>query len=88
MPDEIVQHRQLDRQRGSQQIVRVEQVFEKGEACELDADPERTDYIESNPPQRDFIVELKTGDGSTVKKIVNIFDPGNQQFQFRQLRDE
>jgi len=42
----------------------------------------------SNPPQRDFIVELKTVAGSTVKKIVNIFDLGNQQFQFRKLRDE
>ena len=47
------------------------------------------DYLsKSNPPQRDFIVELKTVGGSTVKKIVNIFDLGNQQFQFRQLRDE
>ena len=47
------------------------------------------DYLsKSNPPQRDFIVELKTTDGSTVKRVVNIFDLGNEQFEFRQLRDE
>ena len=44
--------------------------------------------LKSNPPQRDFIVELKTVDGSTVKKIANIFDLGNQQFQFHKLRDQ
>jgi hypothetical protein len=43
--------------------------------------------LKSNPPQRDFIVELRMQDGSTVKKIVNIFDLGNQQFQFHKLRD-
>ena len=33
------------------------------------------DYLlKSDPPQRDFIVELKTVGGSTVKKFVNIFD--------------
>ena len=38
------------------------------------------DYLlKSNPPQRDFIVEFGMEDGSTVKKIVNIFDLGNQQ---------
>lgn len=41
----------------------------------------------SNPPQRDFIVEFRTGNDSTTKKIVNIFDRGNQQFEFRKLRD-
>ena len=47
------------------------------------------DYLaKSYPPQRDFIVELKTTDGSTVKRIVNIFDLGNEQFEFRQLRNE
>ena len=44
--------------------------------------------LKSNPPQRDFIVEFKTADGSTVKKNVNIFDLGNQQFQFHKLRDQ
>ena len=44
--------------------------------------------LKSNPPQRDFIVEFETVDGSTVKKIVNIFDLGNQQFRFHKLRDE
>ena len=47
------------------------------------------DYLlKSNPPQRDFIMEFRMEDGSTVKKIVNIFDLGNQQFQFHELRDE
>jgi hypothetical protein len=47
------------------------------------------DYLlKSNPPQRDFIIEFSMEDGSTVKKIVNIFDLGNQQFQFHTLRDE
>jgi hypothetical protein len=47
------------------------------------------DYLlKSNPPQRDFIVEFRMQDGSTVKKIVNIFDLGNQQFRFHKLRDE
>jgi hypothetical protein len=47
------------------------------------------DYLlKSNPPQRDFIVEFDVVDGPTVKKIVNIFDLGNQQFRFHKLRDE
>src|SRR5687767_5770958 len=47
------------------------------------------DYLlKSNPPQRDFIVEFSMRDGSTVTKIVNIFDLGNQQFQFHKLRDQ
>ncbi len=44
--------------------------------------------LKSNPPQRNFILEFVMGDCSTVKKIVNIFDLGNQQFQFQELRDE
>jgi hypothetical protein len=44
--------------------------------------------LKSNPPQRDFIMEFRMEDGSTLKKIVNIFDLGNQQFQFHKLRDE
>lgn len=44
--------------------------------------------LKSNPPQRDFIIEFRMEDGSTVKKIVNIFDLGNQQFQFHKLRDQ
>ncbi len=48
-----------------------------------------TDYLmKSNPPQREFIVEFSMQDGSTVKKIVNIFDLGNQRFEFNELRDE
>jgi len=47
------------------------------------------DYLlKSNPPQRDFIVEFNMEDGSTVKKIVNIFDLGNHQFKFHELRDQ
>ena len=47
------------------------------------------DYLlKSNPPQRDFIVEFRTANNSTTKKIVNIFDLGNQQFQFHKLRDQ
>lgn len=46
------------------------------------------DYLlKSNPPQRDFIVEFTLQDGSTVTKVVNIFDLGDQQFRFRELRD-
>lgn len=48
-----------------------------------------TDYLlKSNPPQRDFIVEFKMQDSLTVTKVVNIFDLGNQQFQFHKLRDQ
>jgi hypothetical protein len=43
--------------------------------------------LKSNPPQRDFLVEFETADGTAVKKIVNIFDLGNQKFLFHKLRD-
>jgi hypothetical protein len=47
------------------------------------------DYLlKSNPPQRDFIVELRKENASTVRKIVNVFDLGNKQFQFHELRDQ
>lgn len=47
------------------------------------------DYLlKSNPPQRDFIVEFAIGEDSTVTKIINIFDLGNQQFQFHKLRNQ
>jgi hypothetical protein len=47
------------------------------------------DYLlKSNPPQRDFVVEFRMQDGSTVKKIFSIFDLGNQQFRFHKLRDQ
>lgn len=46
------------------------------------------DYLmKSNPPQRNFLVEFSIQDGSTVKKIINIFDLGNQQFKFHELCD-
>ena len=63
------------------------QAFLKLQRCVISV--QLADYLlKSNPPQRDFIVEFKTADGSTVKKIVNIFDLGNQQFQFNKLRDK
>lgn len=47
------------------------------------------DYLmKSNPPQREFLVEFNMQDGSKVKKIINIFDLGNQQFEFHELRDQ
>jgi hypothetical protein len=47
------------------------------------------DYLmKSNPPQREFLVEFSMQDGSTVRKIINIFALGNQQFEFHELRDE
>lgn len=49
---------------------------------------ELADYLlKSNPPQRDFVVEFMREDGATFKKIVNIFDLGNQRFQFHKMRD-
>lgn len=44
--------------------------------------------LKSNPPQRDFTVEFYMQAGSTITKIVNIFDLGNQQFRFHKLRDQ
>lgn len=44
--------------------------------------------LKSNPPQRDFIVEFNIENGSTVKKIVNVFDLGNSHFKFHMLRDQ
>lgn len=50
---------------------------------------ELTQYLlKSNPPQRELIVEFNTRDGSAVTKIVNIFDLGNGQFRFHELRDQ
>lgn len=50
---------------------------------------EMADYLlKSNPPQRDIIVEFRLQDGSTLKKVINIYDLGNQQYQFHELRDQ
>lgn len=47
------------------------------------------DYLmKSNPPQREFTIELSVQGGLTVKKIINIFDPGNGQFKLNELRDQ
>ena len=47
------------------------------------------DYLlKSNPPQRDFIVAFSLQDGSTLTKIVNIFDLGNGKFRFHELHDQ
>lgn len=46
-----------------------------------------SDYLmKSYPPQREFLVEFSMQDGSTVRKVVNIFDLGNQKFKFNELR--
>lgn len=46
------------------------------------------DYVlESNPVQRELFVEFRLQDGSTLTKIVNIFDLGQGKFQFHELRD-
>lgn len=48
----------------------------------------QTDYLlKSNPPQRDIIIELEMADGSTSRKVVNVFSLGDEQFRFHQLRD-
>jgi hypothetical protein len=50
---------------------------------------ELADYLlKSHPPQRDFIVELKAEGGTTIRKIVNVYDLGKQQFRFNKLRDQ
>ncbi len=47
------------------------------------------DYLlKSNPPQREFMVEFKAEDGATLKKIVNIFDLGDQRFRLHTIRDQ
>ena len=49
---------------------------------------ELANYLaKSNPPQRDFIVEFGAANDTTTRKVVNIFDLGNQQFKFHELRD-
>jgi hypothetical protein len=46
------------------------------------------DYVlESNPVQRELFVEFRLQDGSTLTKIVNIFDLGQGKFQLHELRD-
>ena len=47
------------------------------------------DYVlKSNPPQRDFIIECGTGDGGTVRKILNVYVLSGQKFQFNGVRDQ
>ncbi len=43
--------------------------------------------LKSNPPQRDIIVALNTVHGE-VRKIVNVFELDNHQFEFHKLRDQ
>jgi hypothetical protein len=45
-------------------------------------------YLKSNPPQREFVVQFKAKGGETVTKVVNVFDLGNERFQFHEVRDE
>ena len=47
------------------------------------------DYLlKSYPPQRDFIVEFKTGQDSSTKRVVNITAVSDKQFKFNQLREQ
>ena len=43
--------------------------------------------LKSNPPQRDFVIECGTQDGTTVRKVLDIYVLGNRKFQFNSLRD-
>jgi len=43
--------------------------------------------IKTNPPQRKFIVEFKSSNGSTVTKVINIFVLGDGRLQFNNLHD-
>lgn len=45
-------------------------------------------YLKSNPPQREFVVQFNAEDGTTVSKVVNVFDLGNAGFRFHEIRDE
>lgn len=44
--------------------------------------------LKSNPPQRKFMVEFELARGSSVKKVVYIYDLGNYRFQFNKLSDQ
>jgi hypothetical protein len=41
----------------------------------------------SQPPQRDFIVELRAQDGSKATRAIGVLDLGDGHFQFRGLHD-
>lgn len=46
------------------------------------------DYIlKSNPPQRDFVIECGTRDGTMVRKILNVYVLSGEKFQFNGVRD-
>ena len=46
------------------------------------------DYLlKSNPPQRDFLVECTRKDGSTVRKVLNVYVLSAEKFQFNCVRD-
>jgi len=44
--------------------------------------------LKSNPPQRDFIIECGSKDGTVIKKILNVYVLGTQKFQFNSMRDQ
>jgi hypothetical protein len=49
---------------------------------------ELADYLlKSNPPQRDFIVACRAKDGSTVRKVLNVYVLSDDKFQFNCVRD-
>jgi hypothetical protein len=43
--------------------------------------------LKSNPPQRDFLVECKRRDGSTVRKVLNVYVLSGDKFRFNCVRD-
>jgi hypothetical protein len=43
--------------------------------------------LKSNPVQRELFVEFRLQDGSTLTKIVNVFDLGRGKFRFHEVRD-
>jgi hypothetical protein len=49
---------------------------------------ELADYLlKSNPPQRDFLVECTRKDGSTERKVLNVYVLSGDRFQFNCVRD-
>jgi hypothetical protein len=42
--------------------------------------------LKSNPPQREFIVQCQSGEGSTVNQIVTVLQLGERSFRYHGLR--
>jgi hypothetical protein len=43
--------------------------------------------IKTNPPQREFIVEFKSKNGSTITKAIDIFVLGDERLRFNSVRN-